>query len=174
MAIVYCTHNKINGKKYIGSHNGSNPSYLGSGTGFKLALKKHGKENFVREILWEGEEEFKLEMEEYWIKYFNAFSNLLFYNRSEKGVGCPLNTIKPPKTQEIKNKISISMLGKNTWSVGGHASKIVYQYNLQDDFIKEYPSVSEAMRQTNFKTIPLCVLGKISKSGGFKWSYNKM
>ena len=173
-AIVYCTHNKINGKKYIGSHSLGNPNYLGSGFGLKLAIKKYGKENFERETLWEGEEEYKLKMEEYWIKYFNAYSNPLFYNRSEKGVGCPPNIKKIPKTQIIKDKISSSMMGKNNWSIGGHNSKTIYQYNLEGNFIKEYPSVSEAIRQTNIKTIFSCVLNKTKTSGGFKWSYNKI
>ena len=66
MAIVYCTHNKINGKKYIGSHSANNPNYLGSGFRLKIAVKKHNKENFERVTLWEGSEEFKQEMEEYW------------------------------------------------------------------------------------------------------------
>jgi hypothetical protein len=42
MAIVYCTHNKINGKKYIGSHSANNPNYLGSGFRLKIAIKKSG------------------------------------------------------------------------------------------------------------------------------------
>ena len=45
MAIVYCTHNKINGKKYIGSHSANNPNYLGSGFRLKIAVKKHNRKD---------------------------------------------------------------------------------------------------------------------------------
>jgi len=171
MAIVYCTHNVINGKKYIGSHSKNNPQYLGSGFRLKTALKKYGKNNFERIILWEGSEEYKREMEEYWINYFNAFENPMFYNMSKKGVGCPPDQYHFTKSDITKQKISQSMIGKNTWSVGGHNSKIVYQYDLNNNLITSYPSVSEAMRQTNIKTIFFCVLGKTKKAGGFKWSY---
>lgn len=171
MAIVYCTHNKVNGKKYIGSHSANNPKYLGSGIRLKIAIKKYGKENFEREILWEGPEDYKREMEEYWINYFNAYKNPLFYNMSEKGVGMPTNTYKFPKSEEIKQKISKSMIGKNTWSVGGYTSKSVHQYDLNNNYIKTYPSVSEAIRQTNIKTIFFCVIGKTKKAGGFIWKY---
>lgn len=86
-AIVYCTTNLINGKKYIGSHNGKNPKYLGSGDWFKKALKKYGKDNFIRQTLWEGPEEYMREMEEYYIDYYSAYESQLFYNMSKKGVG---------------------------------------------------------------------------------------
>jgi hypothetical protein len=171
MAIVYCTHNKINGKKYIGSHSANNPNYLGSGFRLKIAVKKHNKENFERVTLWEGPEEFKQEMEEYWIEYFNAYENPLFYNMSKKGVGCPSNKHHFPKSDITKQKISKSMLGKNNWSVGGYTSKPVHQFDLNNNYIQTYPSVSEAQRQTGITNISTCALNKIKTAGGFKWKY---
>lgn len=50
----YQTTNLVNGKKYLGIHGSEDfvkDSYLGSGTLFREAVKKYGKDNFVREDL---------------------------------------------------------------------------------------------------------------------------
>ena len=64
MAIVYCTTNLINGKKYIGSHKDNGDWYLGSGVYLAKAIKKYGRENFVRETLWEGDESERYKVEQ--------------------------------------------------------------------------------------------------------------
>ena len=50
----YITTNNINGKQYVGMHSTDNidDGYLGSGLALIRAIKKYGKENFIREILW--------------------------------------------------------------------------------------------------------------------------
>ena len=53
MALVYRTENKINGKFYYGVTNGNNPSYLGSGIILKKAIKKYGRNNFIRRTVIE-------------------------------------------------------------------------------------------------------------------------
>ena len=52
--IVYETTCLVNNKTYIGSHatNNINDGYLGSGRSFRNAVKKYGKPNFVRKILF--------------------------------------------------------------------------------------------------------------------------
>ncbi len=52
-------------------------------------------------------------------------------------------------------------------------SKKVYQYDLEDNFIKEYFSVAEAFRQTNIRHISDACNGIYKTTGGFKWSYEK-
>jgi hypothetical protein len=50
---IYKTTNVLSGKYYIGMHstNDLDDGYLGSGNRIRLAIRKHGKENFKREIL---------------------------------------------------------------------------------------------------------------------------
>lgn len=52
IGFVYLTTNLVNGKVYVGKHEfNSVKDYIGSGTAFKNAVKKYGKENFRRKIL---------------------------------------------------------------------------------------------------------------------------
>ncbi len=86
--IVYCVTNKINGKKYIGSDSNNNPEYYGSGVYIKKSLKKYGKKNFIKEILCEVNDiSLMKELEEYWIDYFDAYNNPLFYNATKYSSG---------------------------------------------------------------------------------------
>lgn len=57
--IVYKTTNTVNGKFYIGKHSTDNlnDGYLGSGVILTRAVKKHGKQRFVREIIRQFDDE---------------------------------------------------------------------------------------------------------------------
>lgn len=66
-------------------------------------------------------------------------------------------------TEEHKRKLS-----KNNG-----ASRVVYQYTLDNVFISEYPSCNEAERRTGVKAynIRSCCYGKQHTAGGFIWKY---
>ncbi len=51
---IYKTTNLINNKEYIGAHQTQNPNdnYIGSGVAFQYAVKKYGKINFKKEIIF--------------------------------------------------------------------------------------------------------------------------
>ena len=86
--VIYKTTNLVNGKQYIGRDSRNNPNYLGSGPGIKNAIKKYGKQNFKKEILevCNGKDEL-IEREEYWLNYYNAAKNRMFYNMHNKSIG---------------------------------------------------------------------------------------
>jgi hypothetical protein len=109
---VYCTTNIINNKKYIGSHTGHiNDDYFGSGVILKKAIKKYGKCNFVKVILWCGPKEYMREMESYWCEYFDVANNILFYNRTNKGTGYSYG--KPnTKLSEVRKLMKIQAWNK--------------------------------------------------------------
>ena len=50
---IYKTTNVLSGKYYIGMHSTDDleDGYLGSGNRLRMSVRKHGKENFKREIL---------------------------------------------------------------------------------------------------------------------------
>ena len=86
--LIYKTTNKNDGKYYIGAHETVNikDSYLGSGIHLKRAIKKYGKDCFVREILIECKDRKEMFDEEQ--KLVKAhLGNPLCYNLKEGGVG---------------------------------------------------------------------------------------
>jgi group I intron endonuclease len=152
--VVYLTINLVNGKKYIGQDSNNNPKYLGSGTDLKKAIKKYGRDNFKKIILENIEDISKLnEKEEFWIKKFKADKSSEFYNISEKGMGFP------------KGLKSIAQ-SKSKW-------KPIHQYDLQGNFIKEWPNSKSATEYYKFPsgTISNVLRGKYKSGGGFIWIF---
>lgn len=83
---VYKWTNLINGRWYIGSHAGhENDGYVGSGKAFRTALVKHGIENFVREILYRGNDFRKYEGS--LLLELDAMHDSMSYNLINDGVG---------------------------------------------------------------------------------------
>jgi group I intron endonuclease len=88
-SFVYMWKNKVNGKKYIGRHTGSeDDSYVGSGKRFQRALKKYGADNFERVILERVEDDTLIkEREQYYLDFFDAANSNMFYNISPNSHG---------------------------------------------------------------------------------------
>lgn len=102
--IVYLTTNLINGKIYVGQTTRTDPNYIGSGVYFKSALKKYGKENFIRVILEYCNNLDKLNKQEtFWILKFNpTLDRNIGYNLTLGGNG----SIGYKHTEKTKQKIS--------------------------------------------------------------------
>jgi len=88
MGIVYLITNKINNRKYIGVDTNNNKNYFGSGKSIKLALKKYGRENFIKEVIEENDNnEFLFQREKYYIELYDAVKSSEYYNMAEGGKG---------------------------------------------------------------------------------------
>ena len=78
------------------------------------------------------------------------------------------NTLKGHNVStETREKISKALKGRPNKAL----SKPVLQYNLKGEFVKEYPSLSEAKKQTGVLNIIQNIKGKYKQSGGFVWKY---
>ena len=135
--IVYKTTNLINGKFYVGQHNTSaNDGYLGSGKNILRAIRKYGKENFVRETLEYCTSNDVNEKEIFWIKKLNSVNNKVGYNLHKGGTGGNVvdwtkekriqhseKMIGRKHSEETKKKMSKVKIGKNNSFYGKQHSK---------------------------------------------------
>jgi hypothetical protein len=72
-------------------------------------------------------------------------------------------------------KMSKESSEKKSKSMMGVMNKSIFQYDLQDNFIKEWSSISEAYLSLNKKITNGCInlacKGKIKTAFGYKWKY---
>lgn len=119
---IYITTNMINGKRYIGQKMFCKgwEAYLGSGKHFKKAIKKYGRENFIKEIIaiaYSKEELNKLEIE--FIKLHNAVESDDYYNLCDGGNGISGFTM----SVETKRKQSEAHKGEKSYIYGKQLSE---------------------------------------------------
>lgn len=157
--IVYCTTCLVNGKIYIGVHKTENPNifdgYIGNGlkigyniknphTAFQHAIKKYGYNNFKR-------------------------STLFIFNTPEEAYN---------KEAEIVTKDFVKDKMNYNISLGGICSGIVYdslyQYDYKGNFIKEWNSITEAIKYfgCNSNRFNMAITSKRSAFNSY-WSKNK-
>lgn len=118
---IYRIHNLINNKDYIGQsnniyHRWEQHKARYDSCAIHRALAKYGIENFSFTILEECNEDKLDEKEIYWINYYNSYKN--GYNETTGGKN-PLQT---------------------------NCSREIEKYNLNGNYIKNYPSMSAAAR----------------------------
>jgi hypothetical protein len=76
---------------------------------------------------------------------------------------------KTESTPQQKENISKALKGRKIlWDRG--VNKIVEQYSLENQFIKEWPSIEDAKRQIG-GDIQSCCKGKQKTAGGYFWKY---
>jgi hypothetical protein len=152
--VIYKTTNLVNGRQYIGKDTRNKPSYFGSGLLLKKAIQKYGKENFKKEIIevCSSQEEL-IEREEYWLNYYDAGNNPMFYNIHNHSNGAPSGTKHPfygkKHSNETLKKLSELQSGENHH---------FYGKNLSDDHKKRISKTKTG------KSISYEIRKKISKS----------
>ena len=104
---VYQTTNLINGRYYIGKHNGNvDDDYLGSGKAIKEAIKKYGKENFTKDIIGTFQDEEQAYRYERLIVSY-CIKDSKCYNIAEGGCGITSEARKKDwEKEEYRQKIS--------------------------------------------------------------------
>jgi hypothetical protein len=180
---IYCITNKVNGKRYIGQTiNYRRRKYehfvldetcniLGR------AFAKYGKENFKMEILLT----FRAvndKVRKQLLDYFERWYILKFgtyqkeYNATLGGEG----SLGFKHTDETKNKLS--NIRKADSKIGQITSKPVLLYDLNGDFVREYKSISEAVRAIGrnadcYSDIWQALQNPKKKVHGYLWRYKE-
>lgn len=169
--VIYKTTNLVNGKQYIGRDSRNNPNYLGSGPLIKKAIKKYGKENFIKEIIEECHSfEQMVKREEYWLNYYDAGNNDLFYNLQNLGKGVQFNQETRKKigeasrrritSDETRKKISQATKGKNNPMFGKK------HHDTTRELMRKKRIGKKASEETKSK---LSEMGR----GSNNWRYNR-
>ena len=101
---IYKITNNTNGKIYIGKHQTDDPNdgYMGSGKFIKAAIKKHGKENFTKEVLHVFETEAEMNVKEKELITEEFVSRNDTYNAGVGGEGGPHFKGKKHSPENIK------------------------------------------------------------------------
>lgn len=152
---VYKLTNKINGKIYIGITSRSVSKRWNNGNGYKGqvigdAIAKYGWVNFEKVILVDKisqKEAFKMEQD--LIKKYKTQIKKYGYNRSAGGESGSFRAYNVQYKRMVKT----------------------YQYDLDGNFLKEYPSIEEAKRQLNVTggNISACCNGYRKIAHGYRW-----
>ena len=197
MKCIYLRTNTVNGKQYVGQANDferreydwHNLKWSYAGKLINNARNKYGTDNFKTEILKECQTQDELnQWEQYYIKELSTkYPN--GYNLTDGGDGRSGYQL----SDEERKKMSESLKGRKAWNKGIPASeeikrklseahkgilpsnsKIIYQYTLDGEFVREWKSAQECGRNGyDFSNVCSCCRGERKTHKGFIWSYTK-
>lgn len=127
--LIYKITNRLDNKFYVGKHKTENKDdgYFGSGLLLDYAVKKHGKENFVKELLFECSTEEEMNRRETDIVDEDFVARDDTYNLKLGGTGGWDHVLKNKLNQTEKMRSEASRIGKT--GVGGKA----YQKRYRED-----------------------------------------
>lgn len=202
-AFIYMWTNRVNGKRYIGSHIGhENDGYIGSGVAFRRAVDKYGISNFDRTILEHiDSKKDVLLREQHYIDLYDAANDKQFYNIKPKAGGgfdyintnpelksnnierlkVRWKTLPHPKghagkkhTEEVKVRISESSKIAAKNKLY-NTPKPILQFDLYGNFICRHDSLADAARAVNGRpsNIKYTADGKFNKAYNYIWKWDQ-
>lgn len=126
---VYRVTNTLNGKVYVGKHQTMDPNdgYLGSGRGIKAAIKAHGRQHFVKEVLFDFDTEAEMNAKEAEIVNEDFVSRSDTYNG---GVGGEGGAMFKGRRHSDETKRKLAELGKQR-QVSDETRKKLTEANLR-------------------------------------------
>lgn len=126
--IVYVTTNLVNGKKYLGKHNGTISAYFGSGTLLKKAIHKYGKNSFLRTTIAEcATDQEAYDLEERLSRQWNVVSDPNWYNLRCGGEGSCSGSDHPDygTTHSLARRLANSEAQKNSTAGRRHIQNLI-------------------------------------------------
>lgn len=157
---IYETTNLLDGKKYIGKHATTDPNddYLGSGIRLNRAIKKYGKENFQKKVLFVLETEEEMTLKEMELVNDEVVADPNYYNIAYGGQGGSI-VLKEghPLRESTVEKIRISHLKKSEFyselAKENHKQKRIGMYGKkQSDYQKARVRETMTGREKSLET----------------------
>ena len=144
--LIYKTTNLLNGKFYIGKHQTENKddSYLGSGVALEKAIKKYGRNNFIKEILFECDSEEEMNQKEKEIITNDLIKNKNCYNIGLGGEGGAMFKGRH-HTKETKQKLRKISSGKHLSEKSKEKISNIHKNKVFSDETKQ--KISEKAKQ---------------------------
>ena len=165
---------------------------------FYNAIKEYGIENFSFEIIEETSEELLDERERYWIEYYNSYYD--GYNGTKGGQGheskifsaeeiqllwdkgnsiteiadqmnCSISTVKRRLIHYEKYSQEEGRKRSHDYGDGSSLGKIVYQYDLNGNFLNRFESIKEAARSLGDESKNICIREAMKSSTGYSQGY---
>lgn len=147
--IIYKTTNTVNNMIYIGQHQSDdlNDGYIGSGTLFRAAIMKYGKDAFKTEVLFDFDTPYELDakerelVDEDFLKRPDTYNLVLSGKDGYKhGMTCPVD-ILAKKMQDVivqyrKLKNSVNPLQKLLIQINELNYDIYFSQNKKRDYLK--------------------------------------
>ena len=151
------------------------------------SIKKYGWEKHNIEIICKCINSISNDLEIYFIKYYNSYAkiNKQGMNLTEGGSNNK-SRLGKKASLETRKKQSLARLGKVGPNKGKKLpekhynnlkKKIIYQYSLEGEFIREWYCIAEVERSLNISRGNIIRAAKNKQNckiaGGFQWSYIK-
>ena len=168
---IYCTTNLINNKIYIGKHKTTDPydDYLGSGLHITASIKKYGKENFSKEVLFIFDNAEEMELKEIELVNETFIKRSDTYNKAQGGQGGKMHDWNI----ESRQKLSMSLSNRiNTWGNKISAANLgkPLKQSTKDAMSKKRSNRGEADRINKYSSCQHC--GAIMNLGNLARYHN--